>query len=184
MLSKLGGPLLHDILFAAFLCLIGCSEDPEPLRRVQLGGGALDIMISQDWDLERETENGRVYLHRDLEDVRLHFADSTENFGSPLRVPDVKSLIGKELNIEYGGVSSRVSLGGNAMMKYVRLVPDDAGEDLRSEEWVLAKPVGYGDIARVEISLRIPEHVEIDPAIPRLVDSLDRQVGDARIPRV
>jgi len=93
-------------------------------------------------------------------------------------------MIGKELNVEYGGVSTRVSLGGNAMIKYSRDVTDEYDDVLRREEWVLVKPIGHGDLTRVELSLRIPAATWRDAAIPVLVERLDKQVGDARIPRV
>jgi len=141
------------------------------------------MVISDLWELEKSTDEGRVYIHKELEDVRLHFSSVTEDFGNPLRVTDVKSLIGRELNLKYGGVSTRVSLGGNAMIKYTRAALDDAGGEVRQEEWVVAKPVGHSDIARVEISLRIPVHAESHPSIPILIEGLDKQVGDARIPR-
>jgi hypothetical protein len=162
---------------------LGCSGDPEPTRRVQLGEGLLDMMISDLWELEETTDEGRVYIHKEFENVRLYFSSSTEDFGNPLRVTAVKSLIGRELNLKYGGVSTRVSLGGNAMIKYTRTIVDEAGGEVRLEEWVVAKPVGHSDIARVEISLRIPVHAESHPSIPALIEGLDKQVGDARIPR-
>jgi len=181
MLIQISRSLLAALVLLA--ASFGCGGDPEPTRRVQIGQGLLDMVISDLWELEESTEEGRVYIHKEFENVRLHFSSDTEDFGNPLRVTDVKGLIGRELNLKYGGVSTRVSLGGNAMIKYTRTVLDDDGAELRLEEWVVAKPVGHSDIARVEISLRIPAQAENHPSIPALIEGLDRQVGDARIPR-
>jgi len=175
----------RSLLAVLMLCsaVVGCGGDPEPTRRVQLENGLLDMMISELWELEENTDEGRVYLHKEFENVRLHLSTDTEDFGNPLRVTAVKSMIGRELNLKYGGVSTRVSLGGNAMIKYTRTVVDEGGAELRLEEWVVAKPVGHSDIARVEISLRIPAEAENHPSIPALIEGLDKRVGDARIPR-
>ena len=175
------GFMLPILLLVA--SVLGCSGNDETTRRVQYGPGLLDMMISDRWELEEETDETRVYVLKELEDVELHLSSSTEDFGQPLRVVDVKSLVGKELNRQYGGVSTLVSLGGNAMIKYTRSVLDDEEEDVRLEEWVLAKPAGFGEIVRVGISLYIPARVEGNPSIPELIERLDRQVGDARIPR-
>ncbi len=85
----------------------------------------LDMAISELWELESSTDEGRVYFHREHEDLRLHFVAWTENVGQPMRVTDVKSIVGRELNGRYGGVSTRVSLGGNAMITYTRERTDE-----------------------------------------------------------
>ncbi len=83
------------------------------------------MAISELWELESSTDEGRVYFHREHEDLRLHFVAWTENVGQPMRVTDVKSIVGRELNGRYGGVSTRVSLGGNAMITYTRERTDE-----------------------------------------------------------
>lgn len=170
------------ILLLPLIALLGCAGE-EPTRPVQFGPGMIDMAIAEAWELEASTEAGRVYVHRDHGDLRLSFDTRTETFGQPMRVPEVKSIVGRELNGRYGGVIARVSLGGNAMLRYST---QEAGEDARPihrEAWVLAKPVGWGDIARVEIDLRMPAERKDDPAVVELVEQLDRRVGDARIPR-
>lgn len=181
-------PLRHLILILALSGLggqlLGCTEEPEPTRRIQMNQGKLDMVISTRWELADSSDDLRVYTHPDFPGLQLHFENSTEVFGSPLRVTQVKSLIGQELNREYGGTSSRVTMGGNALMRYRRLVSDPDGEEILSQEWVVAKPVGHGDIARVAVSLHVPRSIETDPSLPQLIETLDRRLGDARIPRV
>lgn len=172
------------VLAACAALLSGCSEEPEPTQRVQYGTDLLDMVISDRWALESSTPDEHVYRHKDVDDVRLRLSNQVEDFGQPLRIPQVKAIVGKELNMTYGGVSTRVSLGGNAMIKYTRFSDDaDLSEAMRLEEWVLAKPTGHSEILRVEISLQIPPESEEDPALPSIIHTLDQQVGDARIPR-
>ncbi|MBJ21248.1 MAG: hypothetical protein GY910_02645 [bacterium] len=108
------------MIVSCLVSLLVCSDDGGPTRLVQIGQGMLDMAISDRWELERSTEEGRIYFHREHEALRLHIWGWGENMGQPLRVTDVKSLVGRELNLAYGGVSTRVSLGGNAMIKYTR----------------------------------------------------------------
>ena len=175
--------IIPSIGLATLATLVVACTSEEPTRRVQWGQGMLDMVISQSWQLEADDEEGRVFTHGDLRGVTLHVTGETERFGHPLRVTDVKTMLGKELNLEYGGVSSRVSFGGNAMIKYVRELEDEDDQPIHCEEWVLAKPVGYGDFARVEISLRMSPEKRSRPEVQALIDALDKRVGDATIPR-
>jgi hypothetical protein len=143
----------------------------------------LDMAISDRWELESSSEEGRVYFHREHDALRLRFEARIENVGQPLRVRDLKSMVGRELNYEFGGVSTRVSFGGNAMIKYTREFQDEYDDSIHSEEWVLVRPTGFDDMTRVEISLWIPESMRSSPGIPALIEELDKQLGDARIPR-
>lgn len=160
-----------------------CTAEKEPTVRVQLGQSALDMMISDQWKREESSTESRSYRHKRFTGVELHLSSEVEDLGSPLLVPHVKELIAKELNRRFGGVSTRVSLGGNAMIKYSRMDEDDYGDSRRREEWVIAKPVGFSEVLRVSISLRIPEVAESYEGLPALISALDRRVGDARIPR-
>ena len=165
------------------LFLAGCFEEPEATRPISYGTDLLQMVVSDRWELWSEGDDERaeqIYAHKDFFDLRLHVAGHVEDFGHPLRVRDVKSLIGRELNLAYGGVTSRVSLGGNAMISYAR---EDAEEVLHLEEWVLAKPVAGGGIARIEISLRMPPERRADPKLAPLIKALDQRLGDAKIPR-
>ncbi len=167
------------------LCAVACGgRDDVPTQAVQFGRGMLDMSIGEVWQLESASDEARVYIHRDYEALRLELAGITEAFGHPLRVTDVKSMIGKELNRLHGNVSTRVSFGGNAMIKYHRDLVDEYDDAIHTEDWVIAKPTGQGDITRIEISLRIPEDLRTNPKIAALIEQLDRQAGDARIPRV
>lgn len=172
------------VLLAAALGLAGCSAEEPPTRRLQWGPDLIDMAISEDWDVERDDAAERIYAHPDYDGLRLHVSGGTEEFGHPLRVTDVKSMIGREINHEFGGAITRMSLAGNAMIRYARERVDDYDDPLHCVEWILAKPVGHGDFARVEISLRMPPEVRARPEVQALIEVLDRRVGDAKIPRV
>lgn len=168
----------------ASLGLVACSGDPPPTQRIVHGADMLDMQISDRWTLESSDDDMDVYVHRDFFDVRLHVTAHIEAFGQPLQVRNVKSLIGRELNQQHGGVTARVSLGGNAMLSLARQEVDEYDETVHIEQWVIARPVGHGDIARVELQLRMPEERRADPALVPILEALDQHIGDARIPRV
>ncbi|MFK7896652.1 MAG: hypothetical protein AB8G23_12500 [Myxococcota bacterium] len=160
---------------------LGCEGEAPDAFRVQLDQGALDMKLSNEWGLKEGGQTRRVYVHQRMTGVELHLVTDREDMGAPLLVPHVKELIGKELNRKYGGVSTRVSLGGNAMIRYTRNTEDEVGDPLRREEWVLAKPVGRSEVQRVEISVLIPEVAEHYSGLPAVLAALDKRVGDGRI---
>ena len=164
------------------LWVAGCSAD-RPTRVVQFGQEMLDMVIWEDWVPETVESQSRVYTHAKLENVRLHISSRLDDFGTPLQVTHVKSIVGKELNRTYGGVLTRVSLCGNALIDHSREIVGEDDDRIRVQEWVIARPVGYGHIARVLISLQIPPSAQAEPSIPEMIDALDKQAGDARIPR-
>ena len=164
--------------------LVACSDEPAPTLRIAYGADLLDMQVSDRWTLESSDDAEDVYVHRDFFDLRLHVTGHVEEFGQPLGVRNVKSIIGRELNLEHGGVTARVSLGGNALLSLARQEVDEYDEPVHVEHWVIARPVGHGDVARVELQLRMPEERRADPKLAPIVDALDRRIGDAKIPRV
>ncbi len=176
--------LLVGLLLGLAFGAVGCSGDEAPTRPVTLGN-RLDMVIADAWELEGGDARSLVFVHRELGEVRLHIAAHEEEFpGGPLTVQSVKSTLGRDLNLQYGGVVSRISMGGNAMIRYARDVTDEYDDTLRSEEWVLARPAGYQQIARIQISLQMPPEAAGDPRVAEIVEALDRRVGDAKIPAV
>jgi hypothetical protein len=173
-------PTLFSIVVSVSAALtLACGSDPEPTQSVNFGDGLLRMSISESWVLLRATQSEVVYEHPTLGEVRLSLEDETRSdFDIPLTVTAVKSIVGRELNGAYGGVRSRVSLSGNAMIDYARELVED-GEVFHSQNWVVAKPYGVGSILRVAITLNVPEELRSDPAVLSLIESLDKQVGDA-----
>jgi len=173
-------PILFSIVASAFAALaLACGSPAEPTQLVDFGNGLLSMSISESWVPLRTTRSEAVYEHPTLGEVRLSLEDeSRHDFGMPLTVSAVKSIVGTELNGTYGGVRTRFSLGGNAMIDYERELTED-GEALHSQNWVVAKPAGVGSILRVAISLNVPEELRSEPAVLSLIESLDQQVGSA-----
>ncbi len=181
--SETGRSVLGALILVLLLALTACSEPPPPTQQIGYGGDLLEMQISDKWTLESSGDEADVYTHQDFYDLRLHVTAHVESFGHPLAVRNVKSMIGKELNLEHGGVTARVSLGGNAMLSLARQEVDEYDEPVHIEQWVIARPVGHGDIARVELQLRMPQQRRADPKLAPVLETLDRRIGDARIPR-
>ena len=169
----------HPMPFSIFVTLsvglaLACGSHSEPTQPLNFANGLLNMSISENWVLLRATDSEVVYEHSTLGEARLRLEDESQHdFGGPLTVVAVKSIVGKELNGTYGGVRTRISLPGNAMIDYARELNED-GELLHSQNWVVAKPYGIGTIQRVAITLSMPKALRADPAILSLIESLDK----------
>jgi opacity protein-like surface antigen len=159
---------------------LACSK-PEPVQPVSFHNGRLSIGISPDWVLQRDAGDSAFYRLGNANNVRLAFVDQTQDYGMPMTVVGVRSAIGSELNLAYGGVTAKLSYSGNAVLSYSREV-EEGRKKIHTHNWVVARPLGYSAIARVAITLKVPSGSEYSPEILALVESLDRQVGDATMP--
>ena len=109
--------------------------------------------------------------------ITLSFEDKSSDFGMPLTTPAVKSMIGSQLNGQFGRVTARLTLKGSALLTYPREKLEDR-EKVYTHNWVLAKPYGRGIIMRVDITLRMPVSQKDAPQVHELIAVLDKQVGD------
>ena len=73
-------------------------------------------------------------------------------------------------------------------LEVIRL-PEDASTAAKdgrkkafTQNWVVAHPLGYGAVARVAITLKVPDGEQGTPEFQALVEALDKQVGDAKMP--
>ncbi len=164
------------------LSFLGCGKS-EPVQAVNFHEGRLSMGIAPAWVLQRNSGAKAFYRLGDGKDVRLSFEDQTRDWGTPMTVAGVRSAIGSELNSAYGGVTARLSFSGNALLSYARKTREGRKE-IHTHNWVVARPFGYGAIARVAITLKVPADQEYSPEIVALVESLDKQVGDAVMPEV
>jgi hypothetical protein len=167
-------------LVACGALALACSK-PEPVQPVSFHNGRLSLGISPEWVLQRDAGDSAFYRLGDADGVRLVFQDQTRDYGAPMTVMAVRSSIGSELNLAYGGVDAKLSYSGNAVLCYSRDV-DEGRKKIYTRNWVVARPLGYSAVARVAITLKVPSGSEHDPRILALVDSLDRQIGDATMP--
>ncbi len=163
-------------LFAA----LGCSK-PEPVQPVDFYNGRLSMSISDKWVLQRDSGNKAYYRYGDSKQIKLSFEDQTRDFGVPMTVRGVRSAIGTELNLRYGSVTARIGYGGTAVLSYEQAAKDGRKKAF-TQNWVVAHPLGYGAVARVAITLKVPDGEQGTPEFQALVEALDKQVGDAKMP--
>ncbi len=166
-------------LFATFAAL-GCSK-PEPVQSVYFNDGILNMSISEKWVLQRDTGKKAYYRYGGSDHIRLSFEDETMDFGTPMSVQAVRGAIGSELNLRHGGVTARIGFGGTAVLSYERHAKDGSKKAF-TQNWVVAHPYGYGAVARVAITLKVPDGEQGTPEFQALVAALDKQVGDAKMP--
>ncbi len=162
------------------LSAVACDSTP-PGQPINFANGILNMQISPDWVLQRDTGERAFYKHAQMEDVKLSFENETADFGAPMTVGAVRGVIGSELNLRYGGVDARLGYGGCAVLTYPRKLTEGR-KQLYTKNWVVAHPYGYGAIARVAITLQVPDGHQATPEFQSLVEMLDRQVGDAQMP--
>ena len=181
-IRRLRPRLLPTVLSLAVIGVAACTA-PEPTQPVDFRRGLLNIDISDQWVPERAKDKQMTFAHPALADVRLSFVDQTRDYGTPMTTAGVRGAIGSELNLRYGGVNARLSLGGNALLHYAR--DEGAGnEKVHTQNWVLARPLGHSAIARVAITLKVPQGNRTSLEIQKLIESLDKQIGDAKMRKV
>lgn len=176
------------IVLAAFGLMatgVGCEKEV-PMQTIRGDEGMLSMAIDRGWVPgevdEDEEEVGLVFRHPRFSNLQLSVEDRVENFGQPLKVLQVKSMLGKQLNSIHGGiVNTKVSLGGNAMIHWAHEVEQD-DEMIYTENWVIARPHGWGNIVRAQITLAMPPTMKGRPEVQEMIDALAKQVGDAKLP--
>ena len=170
-----------SIASVAILVGLGCG-DSEPRQQISFHDGRLNIGISEAWVLTRDSGKKAFYRYGDSKDVKLSFEDQTRDYGAPLTLVGVRAAIGKEVNrANRGGADARLSYAGNAVISYDLLVKEGR-KKFHTKNWIVAKPLGYSAVTRVWITLRVPAGQENTPEFQELAATLDKQVGDAKIP--
>ena len=172
---------VFGVSLASLVVLVLACGGQEPVQAVRFSDGILNISISDKWVLQRDAGKRAYYTYGAHENVKLSFEDQTEDMGAPMTVQGVRGVIGSELNMRYGGVNARLGFGGSAVLSYKRKFKE-GGEKVFTQNWVVAHPYGYGAIARVAITLKVPDGEQSTPEFQTLVEALDRQVGDAQMP--
>ena len=174
--------LTATLIIASFAlgASLGCGQK-EPEQAVHFNKGILNMSISEQWLLQRDSGKKAYYKHGTSPNTKLTFEDQTRDFGMPMNVQGVRSAIGSELNLRYGGVNARLGYGGNAVLSYQHSMKEGS-KKMYTQNWVVAHPYGYGAIARVTITLKVPEGQQATPEFKALVETIDNQVGDAKMP--
>ena len=164
----------------ALAATVGCSQK-EPEQPVSFNNGRLNMSISDQWKLQRDSGQKAYYKHGTAPNAKLTFEDQTRDFGVPMTVQAVRSALGSELNLSYGDVPARLGYGGTAVLSYERQLKEGS-KHVHTNNWVVAHPLGYGAVARVEITLKVPDGEQGTAEFQAMVDAIDNQVGDAKMP--
>jgi hypothetical protein len=173
--------LVSGVVGVVMLCAFVACGASEPMQSVRFKQ-RLTMEISQQWVPMKASGKKASYKLGDSKDIRLSFEDQTRDYGTPMTLQSVRSAVGSELNSAYGKVDARLSYAGNALLTYPREMKE-GGTKVYTHNWVVAKPFGYGAVARVAITLRVPEGQQSSPEVTALMEQLDKQVGDAVIPQ-
>ena len=179
-ISLMSNAVLGAYVLGALLVTVGCKP-AEPTQQISFNEGRMDVAISEKWVLQRSSGDKMYFKHSENENMRLAIQDQTRDLGQPMTVAAVKGSIGSELNMRFGGVTARLSYGGNALLDYGQAVKEGRNK-LYTHNWVVARPYGYGAIARVAITLKVPHDAKNDPAVLAVKKSLDKHIGDATMP--
>ena len=172
---------LMTLAFSMFVFALACSK-LEPVQTVQFNKGRLTMAISDQWVLQKDSGKKALWRHGTAQNIKLSFEDQTFDLGMPMTVKSVRGAIGSELNLRHGGVNARIGMGGTAVLSYEKKVKDGSKE-VFTQNWVVAAPIGYSAVARVAITVKVPDGEQFKPEFQALIDSLDKQVGDAKIPQ-
>jgi hypothetical protein len=168
------------LALALALFALACQKE-EPGQPVSFNEGILNMEISNQWVLVKDAGKKAHWRHGSSENIKLSFEDQTRDYGTPMSVQGVRGAIGSELNLQHGGVSARLGYGGSAVLSYKKKVTEGS-KQMFTQNWVVAHPYGYGAVARVAITLKVPDGEQMKPEFQALVDTLDKQVGDAKMP--
>jgi hypothetical protein len=179
-MSKTTRALCLSALALVLTLAAGACTPAEPVQHVSFND-RLEMDIAQTWVKQRESSGKLFYRLGDAKDIRLSFEDQTRDWGAPMNVQGVRSAIGSELNLAYGNVNARTSFTGNAILDYPRAIKEGR-KKIHTRNWVVAKPFGHSAVARIVITLRVPDGQEGSAEVQSVIASLDKQVGDAKIP--
>ena len=138
------------------------------------------MSISQDWESVHAERNLMAFMNRSRPEISLVMENKSETWdGPPIPTSAVKSIIGSDLNLEFGGVTTRMTFNGNGFSSYPWSYVED-NEAFDTENWVLSR-MTRGDqfIARVDFTLKFPAALKGDPAIADMTKQLDTAIGSA-----
>jgi hypothetical protein len=168
------------LLLLVPLVFAGCGSEP-PSQDISFKQGLLEMRIADSWVKMQDKGDWMEFRLPDTEGVRLSFRNKSWDFGQPATTAAVKSMVGSQLNRRHGGVTSRLTLKGSALLSYAG-EKKEGREKVYTHNWVLAKPYGYGFINQVAITLKMPVSQKDSPEIQEAIALLDKQIGDGVLP--
>ncbi len=176
-------PFVLGVLAVLALAAAACGNRISAQQEIRFADDQLHMMLPGDWEkLELGDPERTAFMHRSLPGVSLVLEnEGFEWEGPPMPNTALRAMIGKELNAEYGRVTSRITFNRCALNSYPRERSID-GQRYATQNWVLSRLI-YGDrfISRVAFSLRVPEAQQADPKIAALTEAMDEAIGNATI---
>ncbi len=155
----------------------GCAEPPA-LQTIRFRELAY-FEASEDWVSQGQVDGELRFVHAEDDDIVLWVGGDSEQIGAAITTGALRSLLGREANLEYGGATSRLSMAGNAVIRFAS--EGEAQDEPSSVRWWVARPWGGSHILKIDVSIEYP--AELDPAeIEPIIESLDPLVADARFP--
>lgn len=160
----------------AQLLLLGCSAAPE-FQTVSYQK-LVSFQLPTAWAARGEVDGELQFVHSEHPDVELWVKGETQDLGYAVNTAGLRSLIGREVNLEYGGAVSRLSLGGNAVIRYP--TQGDGQDEPDAVRWIVARPWSGTHMLRLDVSIEYPAG-DLPPAeLEELVAEIDPTVSDAR----
>ena len=160
----------------ALLLLIACSAAPE-LQTVSYQKLA-SFQVPKAWAPRGEVEGELQFVHSEHPSVELWVSGETRDLGHTLNTAGLRSMIGREVNLEYGGAVSRLSLGGNAVIRYP--TQGEGQDEPDAVRWIVARPWSGSHMLRLDVSIEYPAGDLAPAALEELVAEIDPTVSDAR----
>ncbi|MAE95308.1 MAG: hypothetical protein CL910_11660 [Deltaproteobacteria bacterium] len=156
--------------------IAACSPPPE-LQTVSYRQLA-SFQAPEAWASRGEVDGELQFVHARHPEVELWVSGESQDLGHTLTIGHLRSLIGREVNLEYGGAVSRLSMGGNAVVRYP--TRGEAQDEPDAVRWIVARLWSGSHMLRLDVSI---EYLvgDIEPAeFEALVAEIDPTVSDAR----
>lgn len=171
-------PVLSLISILVFVLALGCASEPE-LQTVEFQKLAY-FQAPIDWLPKGSTGDGLLFEHAEFPGVRLWVDGRIDQIGGNVTATVIRGMIGKEINLEYGGAISRVSLTGNAVVRWKTEGVEQDESDMVN--WIVAKPYAGSNIIRMEVSLEYDPDIVDGSEVDALVEQMDPYLSDAGFP--
>ncbi len=169
----------RPFLAILLLSLAAACSKPE-LQTVTLQGYG-HFQVPKAWELHGEVEGELGFVHAELPGVELWVKGDIEDFGTALTVEHIRVMLGKQANLDYGGAISRLSMGGNAVIRHpIRGESQDEPDALR---WIVAQP-HRGGLVRMDVSIEYMPGEVPQAELDALFEAFDPGVSDARFTRI
>lgn len=120
------------------------------------------------------------FEHEDYPGVELWITGETEEIGGALSSEHVRALLGREVNLKYGGAVSRLSMEGNAVIRFETEAEGHGGTD--QVRWIVARPWSSGHILRLDVSIEYEPGILSAEELEEIVDDFDPGVADTTFP--